>query len=146
MRAERERGSQPEINHPFFRHYYASRVALSLVRRRFQCARYFIEVKRMMVFTPPKAAIHQTAERCHARYITHPLRPASIFFTAHSKLKKRSVVADDIQYAIQLAPTLDVALSHSFKNKIVFLLALPILLQSLPQWRILGLEGPGKHL
>jgi hypothetical protein len=62
--------SAPEINHPFFRHYYASRVALSLFRRLSVLARYFIEVKRMMVFTPPKAAIHQTAERCHARY--HP--------------------------------------------------------------------------
>lgn len=62
--------SAPEINHPFFRHYYASRVALSLFRRLSVRALYFIEVKRMMVFTPPKAAIHQTAERCHARY--HP--------------------------------------------------------------------------
>jgi hypothetical protein len=36
---ERVRVSAPEINHPFFRHYYASRVALSLFRRLSVCAR-----------------------------------------------------------------------------------------------------------
>jgi len=57
---------------------------------------WFLHPLKLRYIKQPRGATHA---------ITHPLRPASIFFTAHSKLKKRSVVAvaaDDIQYAIQL--------------------------------------------
>jgi hypothetical protein len=76
-----------------------------------QCARYFIEVKRMMVFTPPKASIHQTATgRRGWRWIRRP----AVYFSRHSKLKKRSA---NIRHSLARS-LLALMLKHKKKNAI----------------------------